>query len=187
MVGIHKDWWQNHGFIEIRELCPGMVPEDMDEYCCAFIEGAEGSYGRDREKDRRFLERIRNETPDNPNAYAGGPIYWAYRKCYGGAAILLAALTVVFCHGFYYGISLFAFIPTFGSGALFNSFYQGKMIRELKTILSSGVRSKADIMAKMRERGGSNSRAAVIATIAWTIIFVAVIVIELNLFPEHFD
>jgi hypothetical protein len=179
-------WSTSCEFQEVKELWPDVTAETLDECIGAFVRGEGVQSEEEARKSERLLEMLRNDVPDNPGANAGGPIYWAYRRCYKGAVAWLLLYTAFIYQGMFFGVSVFTFLPVLVNGALFNHFYRAKAFKELKRALSLGTRDKKEVLARMRRAGGVDKPAALRAGLSWTLLFALGVVLFALLFPNRF-
>ena len=156
------------------------VPEEVlrftikDVYRQALIEGDVPERGADPQKIASMVVRMRASSSFSLAACLLGPMYWAYRTCYVGAALLVVFYLLAFCalllvymplesSSFGRVVRLLPALIELVGGFLFFRAYRYKADSLVEKAKASGIVDAEGICAYLRQRGGTSLPAACIA------------------------
>lgn len=163
-------------------LDDGMADTD-EELLTAIIEGDGDPSLTHPEKTSKMLKGMRKEYSFSIPSYIGGPIYWAYRRCYFATAVCLAAYILVVNIVLYSGNKLLELVPPFVTGALFYWVYRKHARALVNKMRALGIPEERSLDF-LREKGGVDLRAALGTTLAFLALVAASVAVCFML-PWH--
>lgn len=131
-----------------------------DELLVAMIEGDGDPSVTHPDKTKKMLEGVRKGSAFSASSYIGGPIYWAYRRCYLAAVVCLAAYALIINIVLYSGNKMIELVPPFVTGALFYWMYgqhAATLVGKMRKLGLSGEPA----LDFLRQRGGVDLKAAI--------------------------
>lgn len=165
---------------EDESLPPGVegVELDRDDLLrLAFIQGRGETFSRSDPVHVGMLMGMRGEHVYSYLTILLGPVYWAYRRCYLPALVLLAVFVGAVAAMLALNINprVFRFLPGMIAGAFFYRAYRWQADKVMGEMKAQGIDDFAEQEAFMRDRGGTSLRAA----LAVGVLYVAAALVSL--------
>lgn len=102
-------------------------------------------------------------------------MYWAYRKCYAGAALLIAVYILAFCAAVALNARIISSAILFVGGFLFFAAYRRRAEALICKAKEAGASGPDEVCSYLRARGGTSLPAAIMAGAVYLGIAVAII------------
>ena len=154
------------------EECEGMKV-DLDTVLRAFAEGDGDPVYIHPDKTDAMVKGLMGQRSFSPLALISGPVYWAFRKCYGPAAIVAAVGAIFLMAGFIRDSIVPSVGPTLfylGSAILFFPVYRLRAKRVLRTVRDRGM-GPDEAVAYAKRIGDTNIWAAVAISIMFLVVY----------------
>lgn len=128
----------------------------------ALVQGEGGNFSHIEPKDAQMVFAMQGERTYSYLTLLLGPVYWAYRRCYLPALVLLAVYVGLLAGFLLAGINprMFRFLPGAIAGAYFYRAYRWQADAVMRKMTAAGIDDPAEQETYMRERGGTSPLAA---------------------------
>lgn len=162
------------------ELVIPIQPEVMLEgttdefaYYLAYIQGEQHKGMEPTAGEARLMSGLLSRIGFSCSTLFLGPVFWAYRKCYLGAALLIGVCLSTFLFGYSLDTRELRALPLLIAAFVFYRLYRYQAQRALRSAWAQGIEDPADVEEWMRRKGGTSIVGALLAGLVYVAIAIA--------------